>query len=303
MTPRVSVLMAVFNGAKYLPEAIDSILGQTFTDFDFLIIDDGSTDRTREIIDSYQDPKIKLIRNQQNVGLTHSLNKGLDLARGEYIARMDSDDISLPDRLARQVAYMDVHPEVAVCGTWAKDIDLDGKVIGVRETPIGKDLEHNYWRPSPIIHPSAMIRRADLNGLRYDEQMRYAQDFDLWLRMRVKHKLANLPEHLLLYRVHRDSITSSRRDEQLLATYDIFSERTGAKLTLDEFVALNSYSVNLTPLRRTWAMGKLAKAIRQPHRVFLRDNVRYTRLWIKNCLYKAAIKTRILKKRTRTIAG
>lgn len=288
MTPRVSVLMGVYNGDKYLPKAIDSILGQTFTDFDFLIIDDGSADRTREIIDSYQDPRIKVIANAQNAGLTHSLNKGLDLAGGDYIARMDSDDISLPERLAKQVAYMDAHLEVAVCGTWAQDIDSDGKVIGVRETPVDKDLERNYWRPSPIIHPSAMIRRAHLNGMRYDEQMRYAQDFDLWLRIRATHKLANLPERLLLYRVHGGSITFSKRDDQLRATYDIFRKLVAAnRIDFDEFVTLISCSLKLSPVRRTRAMRKLAKAIHQPYSVFLRDDLRYARSWLKNCAYVA----------------
>jgi glycosyltransferase involved in cell wall biosynthesis len=283
MTPRVSVLMAVHNGEKYLPEAIKSILSQTFTDFEFLIVDDGSTDRTAEIINSYQDARIKLISNPQNVGLTRSLNRGLDLARGEYIARMDSDDISVPERLAKQLTHMDTHREVAVCGTWAKDIDAEGKVTGVRETPVGEDLEREYWRPSPIIHPSAMIRRAHLNGLRYDDQIRYAQDFDLWLRLKPHHKLANLPEHLLLYRVHSDSITLARRDDQLRVTYDIFRrcvEPNG--IGFDEFAALISSSLQVSPVRRNRAMRKLAKAIHQPYRAFLRDDLRYTGRWLRN---------------------
>jgi glycosyltransferase involved in cell wall biosynthesis len=296
MTPRVSVLMAVYNGEKYLPEAINSILTQSFTDFEYLIVDDGSTDHSLEIIESYQDPRIKIISNPHNIGLTRSLNKGLNLARGEYVARMDSDDISLPERLAKQVAYMDAHPDVGVCGTWAKDIDSRGFVTGLRETPVGKELEHDYWRPSPIIHPSAIIRRSHLNGLRYHEQIRYAQDFDLWLRIRAKHKLGNLPQHLLLYRVHQESITLSQRDDQLRATYEIFRERVeSSEVNFDEFVALNSYSLKLTPVRRTWAMSKLAKAIRQPYWVFFGDDVRYTLCWLRNCFYVAATKMRILK--------
>ena len=295
MTPKVSVLMAVYNGEKYLPEAINSILGQTFTDFEFLIVDDGSRDRTPEIIRSYQDPRIRPISNPGNVGLTHSLNQGLDLARGEYLARMDSDDISLPERLAKQVTHMDVNSEIAVCGTWAKDIDAQGRVTGVRETPVGRHLEREYWRPSPIIHPSAMIRRAHLNGLHYDEQIRYAQDFDLWLRMKPIHKLANLPEHLLLYRVHGKSITVSQRDDQLRATYDIFRKIVGASgIDFDEFAALISCSLKLSPVRRSRAMRRLAKAIQQPYRVFLGDDLRYTGRWLKNCAHVAGTKAGIL---------
>jgi glycosyltransferase involved in cell wall biosynthesis len=286
--------MAVYNGEKYLAEAIDSILCQTFTDFEYLIVDDASTDRSLEIINSYQDPRINVIRNPANVGLTRSLNIGLDLARGEYVARMDSDDISLPERLSKQVAYMDAQREVGVCGTWAKDIDSKGQVTGSREPPVGKHLEYNYWRPSPIIHPSATIRRSLLDAQRYDEQMRYAQDFDLWLRIRTTHKLANLPEYLLLYRVHQDQITLSKRNDQLLATYDIFRKTIGAdKIDFDEFTALISCSVKLSPVRRTWAMTKLAKAIHQPYWVFLRDDIHYARRWLKNCAYVAAVKTGI----------
>lgn len=296
MSPKVSVLMAVYNAEKYLPEAVDSILGQSFTDFECLIVDDGSTDHSLEIINSYRDPRIEVVRNPRNLGLTRTLNRGLDLARGEYIARMDSDDVSLPERLDRQVAYLDAHPQVGVCGTWAKDIDSRGVVTGVRETPVGKDLEREYWRPSPIIHPSAMIRRSHLGRLRYDERIPYAQDFDLWLRIRAEHKLGNLPKHLLLYRVHRESITFSRRDDQLRATYDIFRERVGAsEIGFDEFVALISCSLKLTPVRRARAMTKLARAIRQPYRVFLRDDVRYARRWLKNFAYAAAIKAGVIK--------
>jgi len=295
MTPRVSVLMAVYNGEKYLPEAIESILNQTFTDFEFLIVDDGSTDRTQEIINSYQDPRIKLISNPENVGLTRSLNRGLDRARGEYVARMDSDDISVPERFAKQQTYMDAHNEVAVCGTWARDIDAEGQVTGVRETPVGDDLEREYWRPSPIIHPSAMIRRAHLNGLRYDEQIRYAQDFDLWLRLKPHHKLANLPEHLLFYRVHSDSITLAQRDDQLRSTYEIFRrcvEPNG--IDFDEFAALISSSVKISPVRRNRAMRKLAKAIHQPYRVFLLDDLRYTGRWVKNQAHVAGTRGGVL---------
>jgi len=115
--PKVTVLMPVYNGEKYLNEAIDSILGQTFKDFKFLIINDGSTDGTADILKSYKDSRIKVTNNEKNIGLTKSLNKGLKMAKSEYIARMDADDISLPTRLQKQVEFMDSHPKVGVCGT------------------------------------------------------------------------------------------------------------------------------------------------------------------------------------------
>ena len=115
--PKISVVMPAYNAENYIREAIDSILAQTFRDFEFLIIDDGSTDHTVEIIRSYSDSRIRLYQNERNMGVAATLNRGLDLARGEYIARMDADDISLPERFAKQAAYMDAHPDVAVCGS------------------------------------------------------------------------------------------------------------------------------------------------------------------------------------------
>jgi glycosyltransferase involved in cell wall biosynthesis len=125
--PKVSVVMSVYNGEKYLCEAIDSILNQTFENFEFLIVNDGSTDRTLEILQSYRDPRIKVINNERNIGLTASLNKGLKIAKGEYVARMDADDVSFPHRLEQQKAFLDRNPRVAMVGSWAEVIDESGK--------------------------------------------------------------------------------------------------------------------------------------------------------------------------------
>ena len=126
-TPKITVLMPVYNGEKYLKESIESILKQTFRDFEFLIINDTSTDESEKIIRSFKDSRIKLIKNEKNIGLTKSLNKGLDLAKGEYMARMDADDISLPKRLEIQVAFMDKNPKIGVIGAWAKVIGESNK--------------------------------------------------------------------------------------------------------------------------------------------------------------------------------
>jgi glycosyltransferase involved in cell wall biosynthesis len=120
---RITVLMPVYNGEKYLREAIDSIFNQTFTDFEFLIVDDGSTDNSVEIINSYQNSRINLVKNDKNEGLVYTLNRGLSLAKGEYIARMDCDDISLPERLKKQIDFLDSNSEIAVVGTWIKVIN------------------------------------------------------------------------------------------------------------------------------------------------------------------------------------
>src|SRR5437868_2907435 len=139
--------MTVYNSEEYLREAIESILGQTFTDFEFIIIDDGSTDRSADIVNSYSDTRIRFLSNSSNLGLVASLNEGIERARGEYIARMDCDDVSLPERLAKQVTFMDSRPELAASGTWAKEIDEEGNVIGNRCITVGEQLVYGFWWP------------------------------------------------------------------------------------------------------------------------------------------------------------
>jgi len=134
--PKVTVLMPVYNGERYLNEAVDSILGQTFTDFEFLIIDDASTDKTPEILRSYDDPRIRVVTNEENLGLSKSLNKGLALARGEFIARMDADDVSYPYRLQVQHEFMTQHPGAGVIGSWAEYIDRKGEIVHRYRAPI-----------------------------------------------------------------------------------------------------------------------------------------------------------------------
>lgn len=281
MSPKVTVLMPVHNGEKYLREAVDSILGQTFRDFEYIVVDDASTDRSYEIARSYTDPRVVLVRNERNLGLTVSLNRGLELARGEYVARMDCDDVSLPERLERQVAFMDAHPDVGACSTWSLDIDHAGNVIGRRELPVGEELNNFYWRRSPLIHPAAMFRFDREDGPRYDPACRYAQDYDLWFRIRVRRRLANLPEHLLLYRVHDESITGSRFDAQLRSCYEVFCRHTGTSaISFEAFLALTGRSWELDPLRRAFAMMRLARRLRAPYRLYFTDDLDYARTWL-----------------------
>jgi len=281
MNPRVSVVMSVYNGEKYLREAIDSILAQTFTDFEFIIIDDGSTDRSPQIIDEYADGRIRFIRNDRNIGLTLSLNKGLKTAHGEYIARMDCDDVSLPERLAKQIAFMDANREVGACGTWALDIDHAGKVIGKRETLVGEQLDNFYWRTS-LIHSSSMFRFNPSGGPWYDPTAPVSQDYDLWLRIRTERKLSNLAEHLLLYRVHDESITNVNADKQMNTAYQSFCKHVGqGVISFEAFKALMGYSHKLDPLRRSLATMRLAKRIHKPYRVFFNDDVEYACGWLR----------------------
>ncbi len=212
--PAVSVLMAVHDGERYLRQAIGSILAQTFSDFEFLVVDDGSADSTADILHSYRDSRIRLFRNPGNMGLAASLNRGIDEARGRYIARMDADDISLPERLARQVAFLDGHPEIGACGTWYR---VFGERIDEVRLPTGPDeIRCRLFFYNVLAHPTAVLR-ADAfrrGALRYDVAYRTSQDYDLWVRASRRFPLANLAEFLLLFRVHPDQAVRRRRGRQ-----------------------------------------------------------------------------------------
>ncbi|HEX8251902.1 MAG TPA: glycosyltransferase [Thermoanaerobaculia bacterium] len=219
MTPRVTVLMSVFNGGVYLREAIESILAQTFADYEFLIVDDGSTDDTPSILRGYRDARIRVLTNERNVGLTASLNRGLGEARGEWIARQDADDRSHPQRLQRQLAFVAAHPEVTVAGTQARVIDARGRAVGMSRKPrtsIGIawcSVFHN-----PLLHSSVIFRRnAILEAGGYDEAYPFNQDFELWSRLMERHPLANIDDVLIDHRVHGASI-AGRRDPAVLAS-------------------------------------------------------------------------------------
>jgi len=203
--PRVSVLMPVYNAERFLREAVDSILAQTFRDFEFLIIDDGSTDGSGEILRSYADPRLRLIPNGRNLGLTATLNRGLDLAWGAYVARMDADDVSLPERLARQVAFLDARPDVGIVGVWARAFGETHFKIPHPADP--ERIRAKLLFDSALVHPSVLMRRSllDAHGLKYRDFYRM-EDYDLWQRAARVFPLANLPEYLLRYRVTGGSV-------------------------------------------------------------------------------------------------
>ncbi|MGI6387384.1 MAG: glycosyltransferase family 2 protein [Desulfomonilia bacterium] len=214
--PLITVLMSVYNGESFLAEAIDSILSQTFTDLEFLIIDDGSTDSSPSILVNYaqKDCRIRIIRNPTNIGLTKSLNEGLDLAQGQYIARMDADEVSLPDRLEKQFLFMQNRPEIGVCGT---NYFANGATIKLpcdhEEIACGLIWNNTLAHPTTIFRRSVVIK----NNLRYDERYCYAQDYAFWFRCAKNTRLANLPEPLLVRREHANQISTSSSNEQALA--------------------------------------------------------------------------------------
>jgi glycosyltransferase involved in cell wall biosynthesis len=199
--------MAVYNGEKYLREAIESMLNQTYTNFEFLIINDGSTDTTEEIILYYKDERIRYVKNEQNLKLIASLNKGLDLANGKYIARMDADDISLPERLEKQVEYLEKNPEIGVLGSWVKTIGLtQNKEIKFKSGY--NNVRFELFFQNYLHHPSVMRSRDVLfqHNLKY-ENFIHAEDYAFWIKLSNYTKIDILPEFLLLYRLHGNNIS------------------------------------------------------------------------------------------------
>lgn len=212
--PLVTVLMAVYNGEAYLKEAIDSILNQTFTDFEFLIIDDASTDSSRRLLDSYRDFRFRILSNSHNLCLARSLNRGMKMARGKYIVRMDADDISLPQRLEKQVAFMESHPDIGVSGSW---LECFGDRSQVWYYPVEPGIiRSNLLFQNQLGHPTVIMRRELMmaKGLFYNPDYREAEDYDLWTRCGEHFPLSNLPEILLLYRWHEQQASQSNLIEQ-----------------------------------------------------------------------------------------
>lgn len=221
MSPLVSILMPVFKTAPYLREAMGSMLAQTFTEFELIVLDDCSPDNAEEILDAFDDPRIVRYKGEKNVGLSNVLNVGIGMARGKYIARMDSDDVSLPHRLQVQVDYLEKHPDVDLVsvgmrlfgakeGTWIRELNPEKVKI--------EALFH-----SPVLHASSVWRRDSFekHGLRFRQEMVPAEDYDLWARAMLKGlKLVNLPEVLYEYRIH-DAQATMQTDKTAVKSREV----------------------------------------------------------------------------------
>lgn len=201
--PAVSVLLPVYNCQAYVGAAIDSILAQTFTDFELIIIDDGSTDATPDILRQYSDARIHCFR-QENQGLAATLNRAIAIAQASLLARQDQDDLSNPDRLARQVAYMQAHPECALLGTWAQIMEVNRLSDRYHRHPTDPgELRYELLSNNPFVHSSVMLRKAvveQLGGYCTDPERQPPEDYELWSRIARVAEISNLPEILLTYR-------------------------------------------------------------------------------------------------------
>lgn len=229
-TPRVTVFIPAWNRERLVAEAIQSTLAQRYGDFECLVIDDGSSDATRETVRSFSDPRVRLVENGANLGIPRTRNRGIDLARGEYVALLDSDDRSLPERLALQVAFLDAHPEVAAVGAWARAMRADGslkrRIHRCPATHAGLRFALHF-RCAPR-QSTLMVRRSVLQEFRYDERCAVSQDLELFGRIAAERPIRALPRCLVLFRHHPGRITEQPHPQREAIRRRIFEARLRA---------------------------------------------------------------------------
>ncbi len=221
ISPKISVLLPVYNSELYIRDAVDSILNQTFSDFEFIIIDDASTDKSVEILQSYSDPRIQLIVKPKNSGYTDSLNYGLTIAKGEYIARMDSDDISLPTRFEKQVEVLQKNKDVVVCGSWISVFgnNMESVIFEAPQNPI--EIKLTFLSYDCIAHPSVMFRKSCMENLEYQKEFVPAEDYKLWSEVILKHDFYIIQEALLRYRQHENNISKIKAENLVISDLKI----------------------------------------------------------------------------------
>jgi len=257
--PAVSVLMTVYNAGRFLDPSIRSILNQAFRNFEFLIVDDASTDDSRQVAEAWaqKDARIRVIRNETNKGQTPCLNQGLRLARGAWIARQDADDLSHATRLSEQHQFTTMRPEVVLLGSCGRIIDENDRLVGLLDAPL-THAEIAWTSPflNPFMHTSVMFRteivREEFGG--YDERFRISQDYDLWTRILAKHPAANLPQRLVAYR-HLGTSLSKAGQSRAFAEAEQVARREarrvfGRDLNEEEFALLASFREGLAPEKR-----------------------------------------------------
>lgn len=252
--PLVTVLMPVYNAEEFVGTAIKSILDQTYTNFELLVIDDGSTDKSAEVINAPDDSRIRYVKNDVNVKLITTLNKGIKLAKGKYIARLDADDIAEKTRLEEQVEFMEANPSVGLSGTWYTAFGTKNSTV--RNPTSNQDIRYMMLYQCAIIHPSTIFRTSVIrdNDLFYNMDYPHAEDYELWCRFAEVSELANIPSVLLRYRLHESNISKLENSTQVANTLRIKTElfeKVGINVTHSDlllFERLNHQVVNFTAL-------------------------------------------------------
>jgi glycosyltransferase involved in cell wall biosynthesis len=277
MNPKVSVLMPIYNGERHLRRTLDSVLQQSFPDFEVIVVNDCSPDNSRDVVLSYDDQRIRLIDNTKNLGQTGSLQVALDNARGEYIARQDQDDISLPDRFAAQVVFLDQHPEVGVLGTSYCVIDDHDRVLdGTAAFYPPETLAEMAWRflwGDRLVDSSVMFRRDGAERIAgYNPDYRYAQDYDLWMRLSFETGVARLPEVLLQLRIHSASASSQFTEAQEREVHSIIREAlnrlSDTPFSIETAALVRKVDIQLQPRKDVL---QTANIIRKTYHAFIRE--------------------------------
>jgi glycosyltransferase involved in cell wall biosynthesis len=280
--PKISVVMPVFNRENFLSDAIKSIINQTFTDFEFIIIDDGSTDQSLQIIENFakQDERIKVVKNNINLGIAKTRNIGIDLSQGEYIAFMDSDDISLPTRFEKQIAYFENSPNIDALGTACAIVDSNGQILSYLRPPLSPiEVRWSIITKSTLINPSMMARRKIFceTGIRHRD-LHAADDFDLWSRIADQFQIGNLSEILTHFRMHQGKISvtshNSQRSEAIEIVRKNIKQLTNIDLTDDQVIGyrnsahlknlqdariLAQVTIRLHKVARSWTEMKMER--------------------------------------------
>jgi glycosyltransferase involved in cell wall biosynthesis len=247
--PEISVIMPTYNNAVFLSEAIESMLNQTYGNFEMLIINDGSYDNTLNVIMSYKDSRISTISNSKNMGIAYSLNLGIANSKGRYIARMDSDDVSEINRFEEQISYMKNNPDIDICGTQIRCFDENGslgKTIKKRSSDeeICRGL---FWGESSMAHPSIMIRHSSVkkHDIKYNVANKYSEDYELYCKYSTRLKYGNIPKPLHRYRIHSNSVSISYSDMQRMEArrvlYKHLKNTYNMIFTEEEFITHCSY--------------------------------------------------------------
>ena len=267
--PCISVIMPVYNVERYVSNAVESIINQTFEDFEFIIIDDASTDNTHNIVSSYKDPRIILIKNKKQMGVALSLNKGIRCAQGDYIIRMDGDDISSEKRFEVQISYMKHNTRIGICGSHMDIIDKNGTLISSQKKRIGyENIKIGlFWGHTSLAHPSIIMRKnlLDKFQLRYDQAYYYAEDYDLFCRSSLNFVMDNIPEKLIKYRVHTESVSNRYNEHQRIdARMALFLHlrRLGIDINYKEFKLHSNFFLKL-PNEPNYSLDDKATWIQQ----------------------------------------
>jgi glycosyltransferase involved in cell wall biosynthesis len=275
--PLVSIVLATYNDAAFLPPSLESLLGQTFRDFELIVVDDGSTDHTPALLDGFKDPRLRVLRNPRNLGLAASLNRGAAIATGKYIARQDADTMSLPNRLEVQVDYLDRHPDVVVVGTSVMAMDEAGKVGGLwMPPPTDIDVKWTLLFRTPFVHPSVVMRADALAkaGFYSEEgEFCYVEDYELWTRLCPVGICVNLHHPLLNFTCRPGSVCGRHADPQQRQIEDVsrraMAGMIGSEWTPDFWPAVQKFLYSRAAEQGRWDAPELQLAISALERLYV----------------------------------